>query len=84
MSVAQLAERSQGAAVSRARYLVAGVGIERWRQRPGELARCLGRWPEAVGRWAKRAGELRLGEPEFAAEYDALDQRLTERLGCEE
>ena len=39
---------------------------------------------EAVERWAQRAGELRLGEPEFEAEFDALDQRLAERLGSEE
>ncbi len=65
----------------RLRFLVAGVGIERWRQRPGELARCLGRWPEAVGRWAKRAGELRLADAEFRAASESLDERLSREVG---
>ena len=50
--VGRLAVRQGDATTTRLRYLVAGVGIERWRRRPAALAECLGRWPEAVGRWA--------------------------------
>jgi REP element-mobilizing transposase RayT len=78
--VGRLAERRRDVAASRLRYLVAGVGIERWRQRPAALAQCLGRWPEAVGRWAKRAGELRQTDESFSAAYDSLDERLSSQL----
>ena len=78
--VSRLAIRRRDAATSRLRYLVAGVGIERWRQRPAALAECLGRWPEAVGRWAQRAGELRLTDEAFSAEYESLDERLAEEF----
>jgi REP element-mobilizing transposase RayT len=79
--VGRLAVRQRDAATTRLRYLVAGVGIERWRQRPAGLAECLGRWPEAVGRWALRAGELRLTDEAFSAAYDSLDARLADELG---
>lgn len=58
-----------------------GVGIERWRQRPTALAECLGRWPEAVGRWAQRAGELRLADDTFSAAYESLDESLAAEFG---
>ena len=86
VSVVRLAVRQRDAATSRLRYLVAGVGIERWRQRPAELGECLGRWPEAVGRWALRAGELRVADDAFRAAYESLDARLATELeerGCE-
>ena len=69
------------AETSRLRFLVAGVGIERWRQRPRELEQYLGRSPEAVGRWARRAGELRQADPDFRAAYDSLDDSLSNRFG---
>jgi REP element-mobilizing transposase RayT len=78
--VGRLAIRQRDAQTCRLRYLAAGVGIERWRQRPGALAECLGRWPEAVGRWAQRAGQLRLSDGAFRAEYESLDKRLAEEL----
>jgi REP element-mobilizing transposase RayT len=74
--VGRLAAAQRDTDTSRLRYLVAGVGIERWQQRPGELARCLGRWPEAVGRWAQRAGQLRLSDEAFRFAYESLDERL--------
>jgi len=76
--VRRLAVRQRDAETSRLRYLVAGVGIERWRQRPGALASRLGRWPEAVGCWAQRAGQLRLSDGAFRAGYESLDERLAE------
>ena len=65
-------------ATSRLRYLIAGVGIERWGQRPSEIAAVLGRWPETVGRWARRAGQLRQSEPSFIEEFEQLDTLLSE------
>ena len=79
--LARLATRRKDAKTTRLHYLVAGVGIERWRQRPVELARCIGRWPEAVGRWAQRAGQLRTTDVRFRADYESLDTRLSARLG---
>ena len=79
--LAHLAARGKDAGTTRLRYLAAGVGIERWRQRPVDLARCLGRWPEAVGRWARRAGQLRVSDERFRAEYESLDERLSAKLG---
>jgi hypothetical protein len=79
--VGRLAVRQRDAATTRLRYLVAGVGIERWRQSPTVLGECLGRWPEAVGRWALRAGELRVTNEAFSAAYESLDERLAGELG---
>ena len=84
VSLSLLVERSRRAEIMRVRYLIAGVGIERWRQRPGKLASCLGRWPEAVGRWAQRAGELRLKDDAFREAYETLDNTLSARLGSVE
>lgn len=78
--LARLAQRSKDAETTRLRYLVAGVAIERWRQHPVELGRCLGRWPEAIGRWAQRAGQLRLSDERFRTEYESLDDRLSSRF----
>lgn len=71
ISVGQLAVRRQDRETSRLRYLVAGLGIERWRHGPAALARS-----EAVGRWAQRAGELRLRDEAFRAAYESLDARF--------
>jgi hypothetical protein len=77
----RLAVQQRDAAATRLRYLMAGVGIERWRQRPTALARCLGGWPEAVGRWALRAGELRVTDEAFGAAFESLDEWLAGELG---
>jgi REP element-mobilizing transposase RayT len=80
IAVGRLAVRQRDAETCRLRYLVAGVGIERWRQQPAALAKCAGRWPEAVGRWARRAGQLRLTDEGFSAAYESLDERLAAEL----
>jgi REP element-mobilizing transposase RayT len=80
IQVWRLAARQRDAATTRLRYLVAGVGIERWRQSPSALGECLGRWPEAVGRWALRAGELRVTDNAFQKAYESLDERLVREL----
>ena len=80
VSMELLAGRRRDASTSRLRFLIVALGIERWRQRPGNLAACLGRWPEAVGRWAQRGGQLRLEDEEFRSAYEALDERLARKL----
>ena len=57
-------------------YLVGGLAIERWRIRAGDLGAVLGRRPDAITRWAARAGELRLRDDSFRARYEALDAAL--------
>ena len=72
----RLAGTAQDLEVSRARYLLGGLAIERWRVRSGELARVLGRRPEIVSRWAARAGELRGRDETFRRAYEELDAAL--------
>ena len=65
--------------VVRQRRLLAGVAIERWRIRTGDLARLFGRRPEVVTRWARRAGELRVEDAGFRDAYESLDAALAAR-----
>jgi hypothetical protein len=45
-------------------------------------AELLGRWPEAVSRWASRGPEMRINSEDFRADYERLDQALaSERIG---
>lgn len=80
MSLDELRERSANRKLTRLRYLVVGLGIERWQQKAGELARVLRRRPDYVSWWAKRARELRLTEPGFAERYRSLDEELRSRI----
>lgn len=66
-------------ATTRLRSLIAGLAIERWRVRAGQLAGVFGRRPEVISRWAKQAGELRRADPTFAQRYEALDVAMAER-----
>ena len=43
---------------SRARYLIAAVGIERWNVNANLMARLPRRWPGAVSHWAKGVGAM--------------------------
>jgi REP element-mobilizing transposase RayT len=69
----------QDGAQSRIRYVVAGLGIERWGVRAGALGEVMGRRPEVVSRWAARAGEQRVTDPEFRTMYETLDAALAKR-----
>jgi putative transposase len=72
----------KGRELSTARYLVAGLAIERWRLRAAELAMVVGRRPEAVSRWAARAGALRVKDESFRRRYETLDAELGEGAGA--
>ncbi len=60
--------------------MVVGLGIERWGQAAGELAEIFGRRADYVSWWAKRARALRLGDPEWARRYDALDESMRSKF----
>jgi putative transposase len=75
----RLASVEKDREASATRYLIAGLAIERWRIRAGLLAAILGRRPEAVSRWAARAGELRQVDDAFRGRYEALDAALASR-----
>lgn len=62
--------------ISRLRYLITGLAIERWGVTAKSLAEVVGRRPEAVSRWAYRGAELRQDSEEFAATYEKLDRAV--------
>ena len=74
-----LVDRGKGREISRKRYLIAALAIERWELTAKQLGELLGRWPEAVSRWAGRGAEMRLSSRDFLQEYEALDQTLAGR-----
>jgi REP element-mobilizing transposase RayT len=81
MSADEFNGRSRKQELANARFLVVGLGIERWGQRAGELAEVLGRRADYVSWWARRARQLRLDDPEWAERYESVDERL--RAGFE-
>jgi len=81
VSLEEIAGREKGRQISRTRYLIAALGIERWKMKAKPLAERLGRWPEAVSRWASRGAEMRLESDVFRADYERLDQTLASERG---
>jgi len=76
ISIATLAGAGKGRELSRQRYLIAALGIERWGLTAKPLAELVGRLPEAVSRWASRGAELRQESEAFSDTYENLDQQL--------
>jgi REP element-mobilizing transposase RayT len=62
--------------ISRLRYLITTLAIERWGIRAKAIAELVGRRPEAVSRWASRGADLRQQSQEFASAYEALDRAV--------
>ena len=60
--------------ISRHRYLIAALAIERWGITAQSLSELVERRPEAVSRWASRGAELRLESADFRAAYEKLDE----------
>jgi hypothetical protein len=79
VSFTVLTDRGKGRDISRMRYLIAALAIERWELTAKQLGELLGRWPEAVSRWAGRGAEMRMSSQDFRREYEALDQALAGR-----
>jgi len=76
ITMATLAGAGKGRELSRQRYLIAALGIERWGLTAKPLAEPVGRLPEAVSRWASRGAELRQESDAFSNAYERLDQQL--------
>jgi REP element-mobilizing transposase RayT len=62
--------------ISRVRYLIAALAIERWGIKAKSLSELVGRRPEAVSRWAYRGAEMRQESEGFSAAYEKLDGEL--------
>lgn len=62
--------------ISRLRYLVVALAIERWGIRAKAIAELVGRRPEAVSRWASRGADLRQESEEFSSAYEKLDRAI--------
>jgi len=74
-----LAGAGKGRVVSRLRYLVAAVGVERWGVGTKALAEALGRRADAVTRWVHHGAERRQHDAVFRRAYDELDEALAAR-----
>jgi REP element-mobilizing transposase RayT len=80
---ARVAGAGQDREISRLRYLIAAVGIERWGMQAKALGNEIGRRPEVVTRWAARGAEERLEDVEFKEAYEGLDRGLAERASLQ-
>ena len=61
------------------RKLMVTLGIERWRQNRTSLAKVMRKNPDMVSFWAGEGAKSRLGDPEFAAKLDRLDDDLAKK-----
>ena len=77
VEVDQLASRRQDSATARLRRMVASLGIERWGQRAGELARVMRKHTVVVSRWVSEARQLREDDNEYSGSIEALDSALS-------
>jgi hypothetical protein len=74
-----LAGMGEGREVSRLRYLIAAVGVERWGVGTKALAEALGRRADAVTRWVQCGGERRRHDVAFRQSYGEPDSALAGR-----
>jgi len=73
---AAFAGAGKGRDISRTRYLIAALAIERWGITAKPLAELVSRLPEAVSRWASRGAAMRRQSREFSEQYERLDRAL--------
>jgi REP element-mobilizing transposase RayT len=71
-----LASRARTSTVAEARRIIATLGVERWRQRPTELAKALHKNPDSVSWMVGEGVRRRLQDPEYAELLDKLDKGL--------
>lgn len=71
--------RGKGYELSRARELLATLGVERYGLRVKDVAELLNKHPVTVTGWVMRGVRRRVDEPETAARIEALDRALCER-----
>ena len=75
----RLASRRRDRETAALRKLVAAVGIERWGQRAGELARLLDKHTVVVSRWVSDAARERQTNREYGKKLLWLDEELSKR-----
>ena len=59
--------------------MVASLGIERWSQRAGELARVMCKHTVVVSRWVSEGRRLRGNDQDFSNVFEALDKALSQK-----
>jgi len=75
--------RGKGYEVSRARELLATLGVERYDLRVKDLAEYLNKHPVTVTGWVMRGVRRRAEDPGTMARIEALDRNMCDRLGRE-
>ena len=75
----ELASSRRDRTTAALRKVVTAVGVERWRQKAGQLAAMLSKHPVAVSRWVSDAARQRKEDPAFSEEMEALDEALSNR-----
>ncbi|NOZ93634.1 MAG: hypothetical protein GXP47_02700 [Acidobacteria bacterium] len=76
VSVDELKSRERGQRLSRARELLAVLGVERWGIQVKDLAAVLGKHPVTVTGWVMRGVRRRVEDPDMASKLDGLDAIL--------
>jgi len=72
----ELGSEGKGRELSRARYLMAALGVERWGQHAKRLGEVVGRRGDVVSRWVRRGSQIRETDKAFQEAYDELDRAL--------
>jgi len=78
---AEMMGRGSSRKQTRARVLLAAVGVERWHQSSREIGKALGRRADVVSRWVRWGAKRRLEDPDFGKTYDDLDLQLSKTIG---
>ena len=72
-----LASQRRDKETSALRKTIAAVGVERWGQRPGQLAALLNKHPVAVSRWVSDSARKRQEVLAFGVATGKLDEALS-------
>jgi len=76
VDVEMVSSRVRDRGTAAVRKLIVTLGVERWRQSRIALARVLQKNPDMVSWWAGQGAKCRVNDPEYAAEFDRLDEGL--------
>jgi len=72
----ELASEGKSRDLSRNRYLIAVLGVERWGQQSKKIGELLGRRGDVVSRWVRGGSDLKESDEAFRAAFDDLDQAI--------
>jgi len=72
----ELGSEGKGRELSRPRYLMAALGVERWGQDAERLGEVVGRREDVVSRWVRRGSQIRETDEALREAYDKLDRAL--------